>query len=419
MDADESVDADDTASGCVTIRDLPLDSLPEALFALTVLSGLTELHMNKTLIPTLPPSIVKLTALTKLDLSQNDKLEAVTEHIGEMVGLKVLQLGWTHLQELPSSIGKLTGLEILDLGWCYKLQALPKEIGRMVGLRTLNLGGCDLKELPSSIGNLTSLQTLNLSGNYKLTGGVHLNHSLESVNLGACELTAVQCDRIVTILNDDDSNLRYLNIRHVDAMSQKLFRVAAAMRSNTTLTELHVPHAPRFRMDAATELFDALRGNRSLRRLSLSLGVWNQNIAAQIAKMLGTNRALEEIDFGHDTIKMESLLHIVASVSDAPRRKPLLLRGEYIDHKDLLGIPVEERASVLEYDLGFCGFEIAEKLGMEAMCCDGIMRYIPLLHADILATFKEVSHPKSVESPWFGLPTEMFARIEEWYYTGC
>jgi Leucine-rich repeat (LRR) protein len=161
-----AVDADGTVTGCVNIRDLPWYIVQEALFAPgpTVLSGLTELHMNETRIREFPPSIVKLTSLTKLDLSQNDVLEAVSEHIGEMVGLKVLKLGGTDLQELPSSIGKLTGLVILDLEWCEMLQALPKEIGRMVGLRTLNLSDCGLKEVPSTIGNLTGLEQLLLTG---------------------------------------------------------------------------------------------------------------------------------------------------------------------------------------------------------------------------------------------------------------
>jgi Leucine-rich repeat (LRR) protein len=138
MDADEN--------GCVTISELPLDSLPKMLFAPTVLRGLTELHMNRISIRSLPSSIMRLTALKILDLSQNNVLGAVTEHIGEMVGLKVLKLGKTDLQELPSSIGKLTGLVILDLEWCEMLQALPKEMGRMVGLRTHNLSDCGLKE---------------------------------------------------------------------------------------------------------------------------------------------------------------------------------------------------------------------------------------------------------------------------------
>jgi Leucine-rich repeat (LRR) protein len=93
----------------------------------TVLSGLTELHMNETRIREFPPSIVKLTSLTKLDRGRGG---------GE----------GADLQELPSSIRKLTGLVILDLEWCEMLQALPKEMGRMVGLRTHNLSDCGLKE---------------------------------------------------------------------------------------------------------------------------------------------------------------------------------------------------------------------------------------------------------------------------------
>jgi Leucine-rich repeat (LRR) protein len=167
------MDAD--GNRCVTIRDvwdwvsLPEvlfapTILPQALFDLAVLSGLTKLYIHNTNIREFPPSILMLTSLTMLDVSQNPVLEAVTEHIGQMVGLKVLNLGGTRLQELPSSIGKLTGLEILDLEGCGLLEPLPTEIGSMVGLRTLNLSECDLKEVPSCIGNLTGLQTLFLGG---------------------------------------------------------------------------------------------------------------------------------------------------------------------------------------------------------------------------------------------------------------
>jgi Leucine-rich repeat (LRR) protein len=162
-------------TGCVdiSIRDLPwmLDDscgLPQALFDLTVLSGLTKLCITCTNICELPPSIVMLTSLKELDVSHNQVLEAVTEDIGEMVWLNVLRLENTDLLELPSSIGKLTGLKILDLESCKKLQAVPKEIGSMVGLRVLNLSQCALKEVPSSIGNLTRLEMLFLDGCEKL-----------------------------------------------------------------------------------------------------------------------------------------------------------------------------------------------------------------------------------------------------------
>jgi hypothetical protein len=72
-------------NGCVTITDLPSDSLPELLFDPKVLRGLTELHMNCTICAHCS-SIMLLTALTILDLSYNNEVEAVTQDIGKMVG---------------------------------------------------------------------------------------------------------------------------------------------------------------------------------------------------------------------------------------------------------------------------------------------------------------------------------------------
>jgi Leucine-rich repeat (LRR) protein len=177
-------------NGCVTITDIPFDSIPEMLFDPKVLPGLTELHMNGTHMVTLHSSILVLTALTKLDLSDNDDLESLTPDIGEMVGLKHLNLSSTVLEELPSSIGQLTRLETLDLSGCPCPQ-VPSSIGKLTGLERLRLGGCDqlerlpvsigqltrleilvlsrcpcLQDLPSSIGQLTRLQTLDLRGCY-------------------------------------------------------------------------------------------------------------------------------------------------------------------------------------------------------------------------------------------------------------
>jgi Leucine-rich repeat (LRR) protein len=211
--------------GCVTITDIPFDSLPEMLFDPKVLPGLTELHMNGTHMLTLPSSILMLTALTMLDLSDNQHLESLTPDIGEMVGLKDLNLASTGLEKLPSSIGQLTRLQDLDLSGCVLLQELPssigqltrlvnlsldlgadnrgasssipaafklpEEIGRMAGLRCLILDGCRLKEVPSSIGNLSGLERLTLGGCHeleRLPASIGQLTRLESLDLYQCRM---------------------------------------------------------------------------------------------------------------------------------------------------------------------------------------------------------------------------------------
>jgi Leucine-rich repeat (LRR) protein len=248
---------------CVTITDVipvvPWDSLPEVLFAPTILRGLTALHMPHTNMLTLPPSIITLTALKVLDLSHNDVLGAVTEHIGEMVGLRKLQLGYTVLEELPSSIGKLTRLEILDLSCCpafealpssigkltrleildlsrcVMFEALPEEIGRMVGLRSLCLDDCPLKELPSSIGNLTGLQKLLLGGCRqleRLPASIKQLTRVEILDLWGCVMLEACPEEIWRMVGLRTLNLNFCGVKEL--------LLPYTMWILTSLEELHL-----------------------------------------------------------------------------------------------------------------------------------------------------------------------------------
>ena len=90
----------------------------------------------------LPESIVQLTALHTVNLSNYDRLE-----------------------EWPDSIGHLIAQEILKISTCDGLVGLPDSMGHLTSLQTPNLSNCSGGlELPDSIRHLTALQTLDLNG---------------------------------------------------------------------------------------------------------------------------------------------------------------------------------------------------------------------------------------------------------------
>jgi Leucine-rich repeat (LRR) protein len=133
----------------------------------------------------LPPKIVGLQNLTKLDLSGN-RLSYLPPEIGNLHNLTELDLSGNRLSLLPPEIGNLHKLTKLIL-WDNRLNSLPPEIGNLQNLTELllgnpqkvigltlgmlgvnpfdNLEGNQLSSLPAKIGNLQNLIFLDLEGN--------------------------------------------------------------------------------------------------------------------------------------------------------------------------------------------------------------------------------------------------------------
>lgn len=127
------------------------------------LVNLKELLLNLSAIELLPPSIGQLKNLEILGLYQTQKLQKLPDEIGNLVNLKELCLSNSSINLLPPSIGQLKNLQILKLSFMKHIFELPKEIGDLVNLNELYLRASKIEMLPPSIGQLKNLKILNLS----------------------------------------------------------------------------------------------------------------------------------------------------------------------------------------------------------------------------------------------------------------
>jgi internalin A len=140
-----------------------LTTLPSEIGQLT---ALTNLDLSNNELTTLPPEIGQLTALTNLDLHSN-RLTTLPPEIGQLTALTKLSLSHNKLSTLPPEIGCLEDLSQL---WVFynQLSTLPSEIGHLRALGELRADGNQLATLPRQLGQLTLLQWLDLHNNPKL-----------------------------------------------------------------------------------------------------------------------------------------------------------------------------------------------------------------------------------------------------------
>merc|ERR1712190_480274 len=122
----------------------------------------TVMLMGRNLL-TFPDSIVKLTALEHLDLSENQIVEIPVE-IGKLTALEELDLSNNQIVEIPVEIGKLTALEYLYLS-NNQIVEIPVEIEKLTALKRLYLNNNQIVEIPVEIGKLKALTSLDLSEN--------------------------------------------------------------------------------------------------------------------------------------------------------------------------------------------------------------------------------------------------------------
>lgn len=108
------------------------------------LPNLHELNLANNGLLYLPPDILKLKYLKRLDLSLNN------------FGKSVKSIG-----TIPKEITNLTTIERLDLSFC-NLERLPVEIGDMISLKELIMVGNDFKYFPSEMAKLKHLKKINL-----------------------------------------------------------------------------------------------------------------------------------------------------------------------------------------------------------------------------------------------------------------
>lgn len=186
-------------SGCVEIKSTQLEevqffprNLKELYISGTGIREVTSSIMHLTALDVLdlsngkrlqnlPMGMSNLTSLAKLMLSGCSKLESIQDL---PTNLKELYLDGTAIREVPLSICHLTQLVVFDARNCKKLQDLPMGMSNLISLSMLILSGCSelrnipdlprnlrklnlaetaIKKLPSSFEDLTQLVSLDLN----------------------------------------------------------------------------------------------------------------------------------------------------------------------------------------------------------------------------------------------------------------
>ncbi|CAG8494066.1 3063_t:CDS:2 [Gigaspora rosea] len=101
------------------------------------------------------PSLHGMYRTTIFNIS-NNRIDDLTEQIGQLESLCELYVVNNKLTHLPKSIGRLKNLEILDVSE-NMLAGLPSSIGDCQSLRELRLRGNSLENLPMTLGRLKNL----------------------------------------------------------------------------------------------------------------------------------------------------------------------------------------------------------------------------------------------------------------------
>ena len=139
-----------------------LTSMPDSIGNLQALS---RLYVDGNKLTSLPESFGDLQALWWLDVSHNQLTSLPEESIGKLQKLLWLDVSHNQLTSLPESIGKMQKLDWLDASY-NQLTSLPEEsIGKLPRLSCLRVAANQLTSLPESIGKLQALLELHVSAN--------------------------------------------------------------------------------------------------------------------------------------------------------------------------------------------------------------------------------------------------------------
>jgi internalin A len=190
----------------LNLNDLGLITLPPEIEQCT---ALTKLQLFNNQLTTLPPEIRQCTALTSLSLYSN-QLTTLPPEIGQCTALTSLHLFNNQLTTLPPEIGQCKALKSLDLD-NNQLTTLPPEIGQCKALTSLDLDNNQLTTLPPEIGKCTKLTELNLGGNQLATLPQEIEQctALTSLALFHNQLTTLpprigQCKALTSLILDSN-----------------------------------------------------------------------------------------------------------------------------------------------------------------------------------------------------------------------
>lgn len=90
----------------------------------------------------LPASVLKMTNLEELNISNNQLTGALPGEIHDLRNLRILNASNNLMTGVPAEVGQLSNLEVLDLS-NNRLTGLPNELGNLKKLKKLNLSGND------------------------------------------------------------------------------------------------------------------------------------------------------------------------------------------------------------------------------------------------------------------------------------
>ncbi|KAG5228729.1 plant intracellular Ras-group-related LRR protein [Salix suchowensis] len=165
-----------TGAVVLDLRGKLMDRVEWLPLSIGKLSAITKLDLSENRIMALPTTISSLQALTKLDVHSNQLIN-LPGSFGELINLTHLDLRENRLRSLPASFVKLTKLEDLDLS-LNQFTQLPETVGRVTRLKILNvmalpttisslkaLTKLDFTQLPETVGSLTRLKILNVETN--------------------------------------------------------------------------------------------------------------------------------------------------------------------------------------------------------------------------------------------------------------
>lgn len=155
----KSIDSEIEGS-TVNLSRRDLTEIPSEVFENKSIKVL-KLYGNK--LESITEEIGQLENLEKLFIGRNN-LTSLPDAIGQLKNLKILSAQYNLIDSLPSSLGEMTNLEQIILNQ-NKLTFLPSTIGELKNLDVLKLNFNSLKNLPEEIGNCENLQFIHLNQN--------------------------------------------------------------------------------------------------------------------------------------------------------------------------------------------------------------------------------------------------------------
>ena len=142
------------------LSDNAFERLPAAVSSLT---GLDYLNLDRNRLSSLPPEVGGWTGLRWLRLSGN-RLADLPAEAARWTSLERLYLRGNAFESVPESVCALPALQQLDLGRNQRLATLPDAIGNLASLTRLDLDYTAVTRLPDALGKLRGLRTLVLYG---------------------------------------------------------------------------------------------------------------------------------------------------------------------------------------------------------------------------------------------------------------